>query len=81
MAAALALTGFSARAQVTGSSQTTTDAQGHPQESATMTVTKPSKKERVSKDEKVKSTKDTRAEAKKEKKLNPLATQGCRPAG
>jgi outer membrane protein assembly factor BamD len=73
MAAALALTGFCARAQVTGSSQTTTDAQGHPQESATITVSKPSKKERVSKDEKVKSTKDTRAEAKKEKKLDPLA--------
>ena len=72
MAAALALTGFSARAQVTGSSQTTTDAQGHPQESATMTVTKPSKKERVSKDEKVKSTKDTRTEEKKAKKLDPL---------
>jgi outer membrane protein assembly factor BamD len=66
MAAALALTG-AAGAQVTGSSQTTTDAQGHPQESATITVTKPSKK-----DEKVKSTKDTRAEQKKEKKLNPL---------
>jgi outer membrane protein assembly factor BamD len=72
MAAALALTGFTARAQVTGSSQTTTDAQGHPQESATMTVTKPSKKERVSKDEKVKSTKDTVAEQKKAKKLDPL---------
>ena len=72
MAAALALTGFSARAQVTGSSQTTTDAQGHPQESATVTVTKPSKKERVSKEEKLKSTKDTRAAEKKEKKLNPL---------
>src|ERR1700760_787821 len=75
MAAALALTGFTARAQVTGSSQTTTDAQGHQQESATLSVSKPSKKERVSKDEKVKSTKDTRAEAKKDKKLDPLATK------
>ena len=72
MAAALTFAGFSARAQVTGSSQTTTDAQGHPQESATVTVTKPSKKKRVAKDEKVKATKDTRAEEKKEKKLNPL---------
>ena len=71
IAAALALAG-AAGAQVTGSSQTTTDAQGHPQESATVTVTKPSKKERVSKDDKVKSTKDTRAEEKKEKKMNPL---------
>src|ERR1700760_3925851 len=75
MAAALALTGFTARAQVTGSSQTTTDAQGHQQESATLSVSKPSKKERVSKDEKVKSTKDTRAEAKKDKKLDPLASK------
>ena len=74
MAAALALTG-AVGAQVTGSSQTTTDAQGHPQESATMTVTKPSKKERVAKDEKVKSTKDTVAEQKKAKKLDPLATK------
>src|ERR1700744_2691841 len=75
MAAALALTGFTARAQVTGSSQTTTDAQGHQQESATLTVTKPSKKERVSKDEKVKSTKDTVAAEKKQKKLDPLASK------
>ena len=75
MAAALALTGFTARAQVTGSSQTTTDAQGHQQESATLSVSKPSKKERVSKDEKVKTTKDTRAEAKKDKKLDPLASK------
>src|ERR1700744_5473698 len=75
MAAALVLTGFTARAQVTGSSQTTTDAQGHQQESATLTVTKPSKKERVSKDEKVKTTKDRRAGAKKDKKLDPLASK------
>ncbi len=73
MAAALALTGISARAQVTGSSQTTTDAQGHPQESATMSVD--TSKHRVSKDEKVKATKDTRAEAKKDKKLDPLASK------
>ncbi|HZQ41743.1 MAG TPA: outer membrane protein assembly factor BamD [Acidobacteriaceae bacterium] len=72
IAAALALVGV-AGAQVTGSSQTTTDAQGQQHESATITVTKPSKKTRESKkDEKVKSTKDTRAEEKKEKKLNPL---------
>ena len=72
IAAALAFTG-AAGAQVTGSSQTTTDAQGQQHESATITVTKPSKKERESKkDEKVKSTKDTRAEEKKEKKMNPL---------
>src|SRR6185437_11654054 len=66
-----AFAGLPARAQVTGSSQSTTDAQGHPQESATISVDT-SKKHRVSKEEKVKSTKDTRAEAKKEKKLSPL---------
>ena len=67
----IAFAGLPARAQVTGSSQSTTDAQGHPQESATISVDT-SKKHRVSKEEKVKSTKDTRAEAKKEKKLSPL---------
>src|SRR6202012_3676753 len=75
MAAAPALTGFTARAQGTGSSQTTTDAPGHQQESATLSGSKPSQKERVSKDEKVKTTKDTRAEAKKDKKLDPLASK------
>ena len=74
MALTLALTGI-AGAQVTGSSQTTTDAQGQQHESTTLTVTKPSKKERVSKDEKVKSTKDTVAEQKKQKKLDPLASK------
>ncbi len=73
IAAALAFAG-AAGAQVTGSSQTTTDAQGHPQESATISVDT-SKKHRVSKDEKVKSTKDTLAEEKKEKKLDPLASK------
>jgi len=72
MAAALALTGV-AGAQVTGSSQTTTDAQGQTHESATVSVSTSKKKQRESKkDEKVKSTKDTRAEEKKEKKMNPL---------
>ncbi|HEX5284688.1 MAG TPA: outer membrane protein assembly factor BamD [Bryocella sp.] len=72
IAVALSMAGV-AGAQVTGSSQTTTDAQGQQHESATITVTKPSKKTRESKkEEKVKSTKDTRAEQKKEKKLNPL---------
>jgi outer membrane protein assembly factor BamD len=70
----ITLAGLPARAQVTGSSQTTTDAQGHPQESATISVDT-STKHRVSKDEKVKSTKDTRAEEKKAKKLDPLASK------
>ena len=73
MAAALVLSG-AAGAQVTGSSQTTTDAQGQTTQSVTATVTAPTstKKQRVSKDDKMKSTKDTRAEEKKEKKYNPL---------
>ncbi len=71
IAATLALTGV-AGAQVTGSSQTTTDAQGRPQESVSVNVDTSKKKHRVAKDEKVKSTKDTRAEEKKEKKMNPL---------
>ena len=74
MAAALAFAGFSAHAQVTGSSTTTTDAQGRPQENVNLSVqtSKKKKKERVSKDDKVKQTKDTRVEEKKEKKLDPL---------
>jgi outer membrane protein assembly factor BamD len=71
IAAALALSGV-AGAQVTGSSQTTTDAQGRPQESVNLSVDTSKKKHRVAKDEKVKATKDTRAEEKKEKKMNPL---------
>jgi outer membrane protein assembly factor BamD len=71
MTAALVLAG-AAGAQVTGSSQTTTDAQGQTHESATVSVDTSKKKHRVSKDEKVKATKDTRAAEKKEKKLDPL---------
>jgi outer membrane protein assembly factor BamD len=74
IAAALALTG-AAGAQVTGSSQTTTDAQGQTQASAAVSVDTSKKKERVSKDDKVKSTKDTQAAAKKAKKLDPLANK------
>jgi outer membrane protein assembly factor BamD len=73
IAAALLLGGV-AGAQVTGNSQTTTDAQGRPQESVSLSVqTKKKKKQRVAKDEKVQQSKDTRAENRKEKKLNPLA--------
>jgi outer membrane protein assembly factor BamD len=60
---------------VTGSSQTSTDAQGRPQESATITLSndsKKKKKERAAKDDKVVQSKDTRAENKKDKKLDPL---------
>src|SRR5579875_2357268 len=72
IAAALMLGGV-AGAQVTGSSQTTTDAQGQTHESVNLSVDTSKKKHRVAKTEKVKESKDTRAENKKEKKLNPLA--------
>ena len=71
VAAGLVLTALPMHAQVTGSSQTTTDAQGHPQESVTLNVDH-GKKKKQPKQEKVKQTKDTRRELKKEKKLNPL---------
>lgn len=67
----LLLTGMPLQAQVAGSSQATTDAQGQKQESATLSVDT-SKKKRKGKEEKVTQTKDTRREIKKEKKLNPL---------
>jgi outer membrane protein assembly factor BamD len=73
VAAGLALTGPSVRAQVTGSSQTTTDAQGQKQESVTLNVdTSKKKKKHIAKDERVKPTKATRVELRKEKKFNPL---------
>lgn len=72
MAAGLVLTGLPLHAQVTGSSQTTTDAQGQKQESATLSVDTSKKKKKVAKEDRVKQTKDTRAELRKEKKINPL---------
>jgi outer membrane protein assembly factor BamD len=71
VAASLVL-GGAAGAQVTGSSQTTTDAQGQAHKSATLSVQTSKKKKRVTKDEKVTESKDTRAENKREKKMNPL---------
>ena len=56
---------------VTGSSQTTTDAQGRTQESATISINT-SKKKKVAKADQVKQTKDTKAEIRKDKKYNPL---------
>jgi outer membrane protein assembly factor BamD len=58
-----------AMAQVAGSSQTTTDANGQQHESATLSVTTNNKK-----DDKVVPTKDTKKELRKEKKLVPVAT-------
>jgi outer membrane protein assembly factor BamD len=64
---------FHAQTQVTGSSQTTTNAQGQTQQSATVSLSNAKKRKSSSdKDDKVKQTKDTRAELKKEKKYNPL---------
>jgi outer membrane protein assembly factor BamD len=57
-----------AMAQVTGSSQTTTDANGQQHESATLSATTPNKK-----DDKVVASKDTKKELRKEKKLVPVA--------
>ena len=56
-------------AQVTGSSQTTTDPNGQPQETVTMTApVKGSKK-----DDKVIQSKDTKKQMRKEKKIDPQA--------
>lgn len=56
---------------LTGSSQATTDAQGKPSETVSLTVNTGKKKKPV-KTERVQQTKDTRAEIRKEKKFNPL---------
>ncbi|HEY5380690.1 MAG TPA: outer membrane protein assembly factor BamD [Acidobacteriaceae bacterium] len=73
VAAGLVAAGLPVHAQVTGSSQTTTDAQGQKQESATLSVdTSRKKKKHVAKEDRVKETKDTKAELRKEKKYNPL---------
>ena len=65
-----AATSMPAAAQVTGSSQTTTDANGQKQESVTMTA--PAGKTRKQKEEKVVQSKDTKKELKKTKKTDPL---------
>jgi outer membrane protein assembly factor BamD len=71
--AALMAGSLGMQAQVTGSSQTTTDAQGQKQESATITANVGKKKKpKVSKDDQVKQTKDTKAEIRKADKYNPL---------
>jgi outer membrane protein assembly factor BamD len=67
--AGLMLASMGAMAQVTGSSQTTTDANGQQHESVTMNATSADKK----KDDKVIQSKDTKKEMRKEKKLDPLA--------
>jgi outer membrane protein assembly factor BamD len=59
---------LSAMAQVTGSSQTTTDANGQPQQTVTLSATDSNKKA-----DKVVQSKDTKKELRKEKKLVPVA--------
>jgi outer membrane protein assembly factor BamD len=66
--AGLAFSSVGAGAQVTGSSQTTTDANGQQHESVTLNAT-PNKKT-----DKVVETKDTKKELRKEKKLVPAST-------
>jgi outer membrane protein assembly factor BamD len=65
--AGLIVSTMSAPAQVTGSSQTTTDANGKPQESITLSAS-PGKK----KADKIVQSKDTRQELRKEKKIAPV---------
>jgi outer membrane protein assembly factor BamD len=65
--AGLIVTTMSAAAQVTGSSQTTTDANGKQQQSVTLSAS-PGKK----KDDKVVQSKDTKQELRKEKKIAPV---------
>jgi outer membrane protein assembly factor BamD len=65
--AGLIVSTMSAAAQVTGSSQTTTDANGKPQESITLSAS-PGKK----KADKVVQSKDTKQELRKEKKIAPV---------
>ncbi|HEY1992757.1 MAG TPA: outer membrane protein assembly factor BamD [Edaphobacter sp.] len=65
--ASLMVSSLGAMAQVTGSSQTTTDASGKQQQSVTLSAS-PGKK----KDDKVVQSKDTRKEIQKEKKIAPV---------
>jgi outer membrane protein assembly factor BamD len=58
-------------ARVTGNTTITTDAQGNPQKSVSLSVSS-KKKPKTDKDDKVKQGKDTRAAVKREKKLDPL---------
>ena len=75
VAALLAVVPAWRSAQVTGSSQTTTDAQGQQHESVTLTA--PLNKK--DKKDKVVQSKDTKRELRKEKKLTPRSarTRSC----
>lgn len=75
--AALMASSMVAAAQVTGSSQTTTDANGQQHESVSLSASKKDKKEKK-KEEKVVQSKDTKRELRKEKKVAPLAAQDAK---
>src|SRR5665213_666610 len=65
-----------AGAQVTGSSQTTTDANGQQQESVTLSAS--GSKKHKDKKEKVVESKDTKKELRKQKTLTPIAEQDAK---
>ncbi|HUZ95694.1 MAG TPA: outer membrane protein assembly factor BamD [Edaphobacter sp.] len=65
-----------AGAQVTGSSQTTTDANGQQQESVTLSTS--GRKKHKEKKEKVVVSKDTKKELRKQKTLTPIAEQDAK---
>jgi outer membrane protein assembly factor BamD len=65
--AGLMVSSLAAMAQVTGSSQTTTDANGKPQQTVTLSASPSNKK-----GEKVVQSKDTKKELQKEKKIAPV---------
>lgn len=74
--AGLMLASLQGVAQVTGSSQTTTDAAGQQHESVTMTApVGKKKKDKVIKEDKIVQSKDTKKQLRKDKKIEPLAGQ------
>jgi outer membrane protein assembly factor BamD len=68
--ASLIAASLAASAQVTGSTQTTTDANGQPQQTVTLSTSDKSSK----KDDKVVQSKDTKKQLRKEKKTDSIAT-------
>jgi outer membrane protein assembly factor BamD len=75
--AALLASSMMAGAQVTGSSQTTTDAQGQQHESVTLSAPL-NKRDKKDKKDKVVQSKDTKRELRKEKKLTPQASEDAK---
>jgi outer membrane protein assembly factor BamD len=71
--ATLILTSAGSLAQVTGSTQTTTDANGQPQQSVTLSASPKSKKDKKDKDDKVVQSKDTKKRLAVTKKTDAVA--------